>query len=284
MDRAKKAEPTAKPKGKLPKTKTATGNKKPGSTLVDGKNKKPKQPAGKAKKPDVSIGCDRAVNWERIELDYRIGIKTLRQIADECGVTEGAIRKRAKQQDWTRDLSEKIKAKAESLVRKDAVRKPVRTVVRSSENSKDLAYREPSEKDIIESNAEAIKQVRLGHRKDIQRTRNINMALLAELEKQTGEESVALLEELGELMFRPDDKGQDKLNELYQKVISLPGRAKTMKDLGESLRVLIAMERQAFGLDDKDNKPVDSLQTWLDSISKSNASAFHPIADDPEYD
>ena len=44
-------------------------------------------------------------------------------------------------------------------------------------------------------------------------------------------------------------KGQDKLNDLYQKIISLPGRAKTMKDLGETLRVLIALERQAFGLD-----------------------------------
>lgn len=284
MDRAKKAEPTAKPKGKLPKTKTASGTKKPGSTLVDGKNKKPKQPADKPKKPIISNGCDGSVNWERIELDYRIGFKSLRQIADECGVTEGAIRKRAKQNDWTRDLSEKIKAKADSLVRKDAVRSVVRTSVRSKENKPETAYREPSEKDIIESNAEAIKLVRLTHRKDIQRSRAINMALFAELEKQTGEENVALLEELGELMYKPDDRGQDKLNELYQKVISLPGRAKTMKDLGESLRVLVAMERQAFGLDDKDNKPVDALQTWLDSISKSNASAFQPIADDPEYD
>lgn len=60
---------------------------------------------------------------------------------------------------------------------------------------------------------------------------------------------MVLLEELDELMRREDDKGQDKLNDLYHKLISLPGRAKTMEDLGESPSVLVMLERQAFGLD-----------------------------------
>jgi len=65
-------------------------------------------------------------NWQQIELDYRAGIKTLRQIGGEQGVTEAAIRKRAKREDWTRDLSGRIAAKAEELVRKGEVRKLVR--------------------------------------------------------------------------------------------------------------------------------------------------------------
>ena len=76
------------------------------------------------------------------------------------------------------------------------------------------------------------------------------MRLLDELELQTGPDNAALLGELGELLRKEDDKGVDKLNDLYQKIISLPGRAKTMKDLGETVRVLIGLERQAFGLDD----------------------------------
>jgi len=91
-----------------------------------------------------------------------------------------------------------------------------------------------------------------------------------------------MLEQLGELLRSEDDKGQDKLNDLYHKVISLPGRAKTMKDLGESLRVLVTLERQAFGLDDKDAKPQDALTTLLQSIAGANASAFRPVAYDPE--
>ena len=76
-----------------------------------------------------------------------------------------------------------------------------------------------------------------------------------ELELQVGFENVAQLERLGELMRREDDNGQDKLNDLYQKIISLPGRAKIMKDMGETLRVLVGLERQAFGLDGAENDP-----------------------------
>ena len=60
----------------------------------------PSPPATGGKAPST-----KAVDWERIELDYRAGIKTLRQIAGENGITEGAIRKRAKRDDWDRDLS-----------------------------------------------------------------------------------------------------------------------------------------------------------------------------------
>jgi len=43
-----------------------------------------------------------APQWECIELNYRAGIKSLRQIAGEQGISEGAIRKRAKRDDWSR--------------------------------------------------------------------------------------------------------------------------------------------------------------------------------------
>ena len=211
-----------------------------------------------------------APDWEKIEADYRAGIKTLRQIAGEHGVTHGAINKRAKRDGWSRDLTAKIAAKANELVSKSAVSTPVSTESRISE------------REVVDANAQAIVSVRLAHRKDIQRSRSITMRLLEELELQSGRENAELLEQLGELMRREDDRGQDKLNDLYQKIISLPGRAKTMKDLGESLRVLVTLERQAFGLDDKDQKPQDSLTTLLQTIAGGNASAFRPVAHDPE--
>ena len=212
----------------------------------------------------------KAPDWEKIELDYRAGIKTLRQIAGEHGVTHGAINKRAKRDGWSRDLSAKIAAKADALVSKSAVSNLVSTEPRISERQ------------IVDDNAALVASVHLSHRKDIQRSRRVTMALLEELERQTGADNVALLEQMGELMRREDDKGQDKLNDLYQKIISLPGRAKTMKDLGESLRVMVTLERQAFGLDDKDSKPQDALTTLLQSISGANSSAFRPVARDPE--
>ena len=210
-------------------------------------------------------------DWERIELDYRAGIKTLRQIAAEHGITHTAINKRAKKDGWQRDLSKKIQRKADELVSKAAVSKVVTTETRIAE------------RELVEANAHAVANVRLAHRTDIQRTRRITMALLEELEGQTGAEAVDLLSKLGDMMRNPDKHGQDKLNDLYHKIISLPGRARTMKDLGESLRVLVALERQAFGLDDKDNAPEDALTALLQAITGGNSSTFKPVQADPEH-
>lgn len=215
--------------------------------------------------------AEKEINWEKIELDYRAGVKSIRQIAAENEIAESGIRRRAKQYEWVRDLSEKIKAKADDIVRKESVRSSVRTKTTISE------------KDTIDANANEVASVRLAHRKDIQRSRKIAMSLFDELEMMVGQENVKLLEMLGELMWSPDDKGNDKVNDLYMKIISMPGRVKSMKDLSDTLKTLIALERQAFGLDDENNKPVDALTALLERVSTGNSSAFKPIADDPEY-
>jgi hypothetical protein len=59
------------------------------------------------------MGTPKTVDWERIEADYRAGVKSLRETAGAHGITEGAIRKRAKQHGWTRDLKDKVRAKAD---------------------------------------------------------------------------------------------------------------------------------------------------------------------------
>lgn len=183
------------------------------------------------------------IDWEAIERDYRAGLKTLRQIAEEHGITHGAVNKRAKAEGWARDLHAKIMAKAEEKVSKALV---------SAEVSKESKI---TEKQIVDAGAEAILQIRLGHRKDIAKARNITMSLFAELEAICGVENAELLSQLGELMRNPDENGQDKLNDLYRKLISLPGRAKTMKDLGDSLKTMIGLEREAFGIDQKGGAP-----------------------------
>lgn len=213
----------------------------------------------------------KVIDWEKIELDYRAGIKSLRQIAGEHDIAESGIRRRAKQYEWVRDLSEKIKAKADDIVRTESVRSSVRTKTTISE------------KDKIDVSANEVASVRLSHRKDIQRSRSIAMRLFDELEHQVGVENAENLEKLGELLRSEDDKGRDALNDIYHKIISMPGRVKSMKDLSDTLKTLIGLERQAFGLDDENNKPVDALTALLERVSTGNSSAFKPIADDPEY-
>lgn len=201
---------------------------------------KPAPPKNPTKPADPPKAAGKAApDWERIELDYRAGIKSLREISDGSGVSHVTISKRAKKAGWVRSLTAKIQAKADDLVNKAGV------------NSCVNAVNAVSERQIVEVNAEAIATIKLAHRKDIHRKRAIVARLMDELEAQVGPENAALLADLGEIMREPDESGQDKLNDLYRKIISLPERAKTAKTLAETLRITVDMERQAFGMDAK---------------------------------
>lgn len=48
-------------------------------------------------------------DWEAIESAYRAGVLSLRDIGDKYGVTEGAIRKRAKKFDWVRNSGTQVR-------------------------------------------------------------------------------------------------------------------------------------------------------------------------------
>lgn len=204
----------------------------------------------------------RSPDWERIELDYRAGIKTLRQIADENGITHGAINKRAKRDGWERDLTQKIQDKAEALVSRDAV---------SSQVSTDTKARERA---VIDANAQAVADVRLGHRKDVHRARRLMNRLMDELEQQTDPATLAKLQELAAAVVSPDEKpGRDRFAELLEAVISLPERSKTMKMMVESLQKLVDMERQAYGIRDEGGGGEAGDQEFLERLLNARARA-----------
>lgn len=219
-------------------------------------------------------------DWERIEANYRAGTMSLREIAAADGnVTEGAIRKRAKRDDWTRDLGPKIQAKADALVRSKAVRSEVRSTSAASE------------RETIEANAKAIADVRLGHRTDIRAGRDLVAKLLEELRGVT--ERPDLIEDL--IQALAGDEGEDgdedaakkrakrvaTLREMLDRLTSLPGRVAAVKGLSEALRNLIGLEREAWGIDAKEKDPgeLDDLaDEELDRriearLAKLNASA-----------
>lgn len=198
-----------------------------------------------AKRPD----------WEAIESAYRAGVMSLREIASQHDITHGAINKRAKKEGWERNLKEKINQKAEALVSKREV---------STKVSTEKAI---SERILIEANAEIIANVRMEHRGDIRRARELTNNLFDELSAECAD--VPALSKLGDLMFNPDDNGRDKLNEIYHSIISLPERVKSAKALSETLKNLVGLERQAYGLDDvQPNKTASQLSDLMDDLSK----------------
>ena len=189
------------------------------------------------------MAAPKKVDYERIEPGWRAGIKSPPQLAAEytqatgISVSRSAIIKHFTELGLPLDLKAKVRAKADAMVAEAMVTGKVSTAT----TKRDV--------EIINESATREAIVRLSHRTDIARSRGIVMNLFAELEAVCGTENAALLEELGEVMRNPDDNGQDKRNDLYQKLMSLPGRAKTMKDLGDSLKTMIGLEREAFSLD-----------------------------------
>lgn len=195
------------------------------------------------------------LDWEAIESAYRAGVMSIREIASQYEITHQAISKRAKKEGWERDLKAKVKARAENLVAKREVASLVAT------------EKAISERQLIEANAEVIANVRMEHRGDIRRARELTNNLFDELSAECAD--VPALRKLGELMFSPDDNGRDKLNEIYHSIISLPERVKSAKALSETLKNLVGLERQAYGLDDvQPNKTASQLSELMDDLSK----------------
>lgn len=174
-------------------------------------------------------------DWEKIELEYRAGVRTLRAIAEDNKISHVAINNKAKREGWTRDLHAKIVAKTHELVTKHLVTKKV--------TKEGLV----TEKEIVDATAEESASILLSHKASLLRGRNLALSLLGELETTT--ENVELFKQLGEILFSPDDKGIDKRNEIYCKVISMPGRVDSIKKLSDTLKNLIALEREAINID-----------------------------------
>lgn len=102
------------------------------------------------------------VDWEAVEREYRGGILSLREIAElHPGTNHTAIARKVKKDGWERNLSAKIKAKADALVTKHSVT--------ASVTEKGAV----SERQVIETNAQAIVNVRLSHRSGLLEGREI---------------------------------------------------------------------------------------------------------------
>lgn len=211
----------------------------------------------------------RAIDWESIERDYRAGILSLREIAAAHGVSHVAVNKRAKRDGWDRDLSARIQAKAEALVNREAVTALVTNEARVTE------------REIIESNATRIAQVRGEHRRDITQYRGLAAKLKAELEHQT--DNGDLYAQLFELLSDPEAEEEDanaaarerqrKRREVFERAMSLGGRVKTMKDLADVLKTLVALDREAYGLE-KGAEPGADKPAQVDPVEGARRLAF----------
>ena len=209
-----------------------------------------------------------AVDWEAVEREYRVGIRSLADIGKEFGVSAPGILKKAKKDGWERDLSAKIKAKAESKVNASLVNEPVNaeTVIR--------------ERQVVEANAEMMANVIRGHHRLLTRMRGIIMSLMDRLEAEL--EGTELFLQLGVMMENPDEFGVDKLAETYRKVLACPVQTDTAKKLGETLKTLIELERKVFKIDEQKSVEVNPLSELIRAVSGTSLPVVADVSNDDD--
>lgn len=193
-------------------------------------------------------------DWEAIEAEYRSGTISNAELGRKYDVSESYIRKRAKEGGWSKDLT----AKVQTAVRD----KLVRAVVRGGNARTDSR----TESEIIEAAAETAVQVVQIHRRDVRHGRTICAALFSELQDTSDNREI-----IAECIDSEtqDDLSPTRRNQMM-KAISLPTRARAMLDLSAAMKNLVAVERQAFSLDDKDKK--DDTRRVVVNISKVRRS------------
>ena len=215
------------------------------------------------------MGYRLKVNWERVELAYRANVKTVAQIAKEFGLKDSTLRSRAKRNGWSRDLGKRIRLEADNIVNANAVKREVGRL-ESMDNA------------TVEENAKLTASIRISHREDIGKARALSMMLLDDLKAQVGTENRKRLEDLFIAALKAEVIDASAL-EAYERVTSISNHMRTLKDLADIMTKFVALERQAYGLDDTENLPVDALTSLLHSIANSNGNAFGVVKDDPAY-
>lgn len=201
-----------------------------------------------------------AADWETIERDYRAGIKSIRQIAKEQGISHTAIQKKAESEQWTRDLAGKIRAAADAKLAREVATPKVATEVARA-----------TERDIVEANAEIQVQIVREHRGNIQRARGLTQQLLDDLSNAMS--GRLILQEI--IIEETAGDRSPKRRNFLMGAVSLGEHASTLESVTRSLKNLIALERQAFGIDDQ--APTDPEDTYEARLKRLYEQAKQPI-------
>ncbi len=199
-------------------------------------------------------------DWAVIEADFRAGLKSLRHMGSEHGITEGAIRKRAKKDEWSRDLGPRIQAEAQEKVRKDAVRAEVRTQERIPEAV------------VVDANANLVYNVQMTHRSDTARARALVQGLMGDLETLGGLGGLGGISDVDladalrdqfQLVENQSDANKRRATrsrQMLDAVLSVPSRIDSGKKIVDTLEKLVRLEREIYGItadtsEEKDHAP-----------------------------
>ena len=184
------------------------------------------------------MGRRSGIDWEKIEREYIAGQLTIRQIADENGVSDSQVRARAKKEGWRRDLSAVIAARTKAKISAIDVSALVEQSAQESADKSAQFIRTA-----IEQASDIASSTILRHRADIR------------LDLERAQSISALLD--------------DKLSQA-DCLADVVKATQAFKALVDARAKLIDKEREAYGVDNAP-KSDDPLSDLLKSIGTRSA-------------
>lgn len=183
------------------------------------------------------------IDWEAVGREYRSGQLSVREIARNFGCSEGAVRAKARDRGWQRDLT-------------DAARREARAKLVEGD-----PYSAGNERQAVEEAGERGAQVVRVHRVQIERQR------------ETADRLIGLIERFLDAAERPDVTKEDA-DTMASKLF--PGKgdgvASLVQAASSALDRLVRLERKAYHLDEDQGPTDDSdLVSRLEAAQKRAA-------------
>lgn len=172
----------------------------------------------------------RRFDWEAVERDFRTGKYTLRELETRHGPSYAEISRRSKKQAWIKDLREVIREATNAALLRETV----------------TAAQQGVTKTVLVA-AEINMQIIMRQRAGLARLVNVKEKLLAQIEQAAND--MPELEDIIDMARKPNEHGQDKLNDQLRKVMSRSGLIDDLKKLSEVDEKVRRGEGEAFKLD-----------------------------------
>lgn len=185
----------------------------------------------------------KVIDRERLEMDYRTGLHTFKEMSAIHGISGPRIKQIADKEGWTRDLGAKIRQTA--MAKLAAPPSPGKL---------------QTEAEIVEQGSNKVVDIVLAHQRDAGRVRQLAMTMLEELELST--RAPMALRDLQTILAMhaaneaiPHDLLARADLALHQ-VMTVDSRAGTLKSLADTLTKVVAIEREAHNVGASDpNEP-----------------------------
>ncbi len=205
--------------------------------------------------------------WDDIWARYITGLSTVAEIARDFGISDTAIKLKAKEDGWVRDLAAQVNAKAAEITAKRegaAEAAAQRKFISDANTSEKLPAVNPNEEQIIEVVATNQVNIVFQERKDVAIARSVATKLYTELSGQIEEG-----QKLDELMAQVDELDDTTYNQKtflkkrLEHIIGFGGRVDSCLKLANALKTLIELERKVNKINDSGSEEENEKRVKL---------------------